>query len=136
MEQNLQNLQLPVSIWKIIPTCYHRNKGEVEYISYIYSTSPLFLWQQVGIIFHILTGSCRFCRFCSIYQNLQNLQLPVSIWKIIPTCYHRNKGEVEYISYIYSTSPLFLWQQVGIIFHILTGSCRFCRFCSIYHRKL
>ena len=38
--------------------------------------------------------------------------------------------------YIYSTSPLFLWQQVGIIFHILTGSCRFCRFCSIYHRKL
>ena len=38
-----------------------------------------------------------------------------------------------YITYIYSTSPLFLWQQVGIIFHILTG---FCRFCSIYHRKL
>ena len=32
MEQNLQNVQLPVSIWKIIPTCYHRNKGEVEYI--------------------------------------------------------------------------------------------------------
>ena len=32
MEQNLQNLQLPVSIWKIIPTCCHRNKGEVEYI--------------------------------------------------------------------------------------------------------
>ena len=27
-----QNLQLPVSIWKIIPTCCHRNKGEVEYI--------------------------------------------------------------------------------------------------------
>ena len=25
-----QNLQLPVSIKKIIPTCYHRNKGEVE----------------------------------------------------------------------------------------------------------
>ena len=33
MEQNLQNLQLPVGIWKIIPTCYQRNKGEVEYIS-------------------------------------------------------------------------------------------------------
>ena len=33
MEQNLQNLQLPVSIWKIVPTCCHRNKGEVEYIS-------------------------------------------------------------------------------------------------------
>ena len=32
MEQNLQNLQLTVSIWKIIPTCCHRNKGEVEYI--------------------------------------------------------------------------------------------------------
>ena len=30
MEPNLQNLQLPVSIWKIILTCYHRNKGEEE----------------------------------------------------------------------------------------------------------
>ena len=28
-----QNLQLPVSVWKIIPTCYHRNKGEVENIT-------------------------------------------------------------------------------------------------------
>ena len=28
-----QNLQLSVSIWKIIPTCYRRNKGEVENIS-------------------------------------------------------------------------------------------------------
>ena len=27
-----QNLQLPVSIWKTMPTCCHRNKGEVEYI--------------------------------------------------------------------------------------------------------
>ena len=27
-----QNLQLHVSKWKIIPTCCHRNKGEVEYI--------------------------------------------------------------------------------------------------------
>ena len=25
----------------------------------IYSTSPLFLWQQMGIIFHIPTGSCK-----------------------------------------------------------------------------
>ena len=28
-----QNLQLPVSIWKIIHTCCHSNKGEVENIS-------------------------------------------------------------------------------------------------------
>ena len=31
-----QNLQLPVSIRKIIPTCCHRNKGEVEYIYIIH----------------------------------------------------------------------------------------------------
>ena len=28
-----QNLQLPVRIWKITPTCYYRNKGEVTWIS-------------------------------------------------------------------------------------------------------
>ena len=27
-----QNLQLPVSIWKILPSCYYRNEGEVENI--------------------------------------------------------------------------------------------------------
>ena len=37
--------------------------------------------------------------------------------------------------YIYSTLPLFLWQQLGIIFHILTGSCRFCKFWNIYPRS-
>ena len=37
MDQNLQNLQLPV---RIIPTCYHRNKGEVEYILGINSLVP------------------------------------------------------------------------------------------------
>ena len=36
---------------------------------------------------------------------------------------------------IYSTLPLFLWQQVGIIFLILTGSCRFCRFWNICPRS-
>ena len=52
MEQNLQNLQLPVSIWKIIPTCYHRNKGEVEYISLsidIFYASAV----HYGVCFHI-----------------------------------------------------------------------------------
>ena len=50
------------------------------YIIYIciYSTSPLFLWQQVGIIFHILTGSCRFCRFCSIYPRSCKMMFPIS----------------------------------------------------------
>ena len=36
MEQNLQILQLPVSIRKINPTCWHRNKGKVEYICMLY----------------------------------------------------------------------------------------------------
>ena len=47
----------------------------------IYSTSPLFLWQQVGIIFHILTGSCRFCRFCRfcfIYPRSCKMMFPIS----------------------------------------------------------
>ena len=26
------NLQLPVSIWDLLPVCYYRNKGEVENI--------------------------------------------------------------------------------------------------------
>lgn len=27
-----QNMQPPVSIWKITPTCYYKNKGEMENI--------------------------------------------------------------------------------------------------------
>ena len=30
-----------------------------------------------------------------MWYKQQNLRLPVSIWKIISTCYYRNKGEVE-----------------------------------------
>ena len=48
------------------------------FIYNIYSTSPLFLWQQVGIIFHILTGSCRFCRFCSTYPRSCKMMFPIS----------------------------------------------------------
>ena len=37
------NYQLPASIWKIIPTCYHRNNGEVENIyTYICKSAVLF----------------------------------------------------------------------------------------------
>ena len=54
----------------------------------------------------ILLVNMETCKQGSLYETSfynflwymeQNLQLPVSIWKIIPTCYHRNKGEVEYI---------------------------------------
>ena len=33
-----QSLQLPVSERKIIPTCYYRNKDEVENIVYVHLT--------------------------------------------------------------------------------------------------
>ena len=55
--------------------CCHSGVYVYIYI-YIYSTLPLFLWYME--------------------QNLQNLQLPVNVWKITPTCYHRNKGKVEH----------------------------------------
>ena len=44
MKQNLQNLQLPVSIWKIILTCYHRNKDKVrEYLVLFHMRSHFML---------------------------------------------------------------------------------------------
>ena len=51
--------------------------------NYVYSTSPLFLWQQVDIIFHTLTGSCRFCRFCSIYPRSCKMMFPISYLVIV-----------------------------------------------------
>ena len=39
-------------------TVYHSISQYTTVYYSIYSTSPLFLWRQVGIIFHILTGSC------------------------------------------------------------------------------
>ena len=35
-----QNMQPPVSIWKITPTCYYRNNGEVENILLGCTLSP------------------------------------------------------------------------------------------------
>ena len=55
-----QNLQLPVSIWKAIPTCYYRNKGEVENIH-------LYIWYMRILpamqYFHIVC----YGYLCSIY---------------------------------------------------------------------
>ena len=72
----------------------------------------LILWQILkfkGEFMVVFTGNiqsslqCKQGSLCEtlIYNFLwymkQNLQLPVSIWKVIPTCYHRNKGEVYII---------------------------------------
>ena len=68
---NLQNLQFET------PEMVYGLTYQFKVI-YIYSTSPLFLWKQVGIIFHILTGICRFCRFCSIYPRSCKMMFPIS----------------------------------------------------------
>ena len=48
--------------------------------------------------FHCKQGSLQETPFYNFLRYMkQNLQLPVSNWKIIPTCYHRNKGKVENI---------------------------------------
>ena len=38
--------------------------------------------------------------FTALWYMKQNLRLPVSIKKIIPTCYYRNKIEVENKNYV------------------------------------
>ena len=47
------------------------------------------------------------------FTTSSELQLPVSIQKIIPTCYHRNKGEVENI-YIYQRNSAIQLTSVGL----------------------
>ena len=40
----------------------------------IFSTSPLLLWQQVSIIFHILTGNCRLVYVIACYYSMSKAE--------------------------------------------------------------
>ena len=89
-------VQLPVSIWKIIPTRCHRNKGEVEYIwTYLQQVSMRVVLNTLPMVNNQLhwcyarnrtfwqrncIGSEKFwlCRFCSIYPISCKMMFPIS----------------------------------------------------------
>ena len=49
----------------------------------IYSTSPLFLWWHVGIIFHILTGSCKMMFLISYFVYSVNSFVSLLITQLV-----------------------------------------------------
>ena len=48
------DLQLPVSIWNLLPVWYYRNKGEVENIRYItqtgYTCTVIYMYVQCSLM--------------------------------------------------------------------------------------
>ena len=71
---------------------------------------------------------------CSIYMYYSCIYAYI-MYVCMYVCMYVSMCVGTYYIIIYSTLPLFLWQQLGIIFHILTGSFRFCRFWNIYPRS-
>ena len=53
-----KNLDTNIACWLVLQALLHVTLTILYIYIYMYSASPLFPWQQVGIIFHVLTGSC------------------------------------------------------------------------------
>ena len=61
-----QNLQLPVNLWKIMPTCYHRNKGEVAYTHIDWNIVQTFLTLVLVTHLYFMQPQQDPHRFCQV----------------------------------------------------------------------